>query len=74
MDYNPPDSSIHGIFQARVLEWVAIPSPGDPLGPGIEPGSVALQAESAGKAWLYLLSHQGSPTDIEEPHMKKVSI
>ena len=24
MDCNPPDSSIHGIFQARVLEWVAI--------------------------------------------------
>ena len=25
MDYKPPDSSIHGILQARVLEWVAIP-------------------------------------------------
>ena len=24
MDWNLPDSSIHGIFQARVLEWVAI--------------------------------------------------
>ena len=24
MDCSPPDSSIHGIFQARVLEWVAI--------------------------------------------------
>ena len=24
MDYNPPASSIHGIFQARVLEWGAI--------------------------------------------------
>ena len=24
MDCNPPDSSIHGIFQARVLEWGAI--------------------------------------------------
>ena len=24
MDYSPPSSSIHGIFQARVLEWVAI--------------------------------------------------
>jgi len=23
-DYNPPGSSIHGIFQARILEWVAI--------------------------------------------------
>ena len=24
MDCNPPDSSVHGIVQARVLEWVAI--------------------------------------------------
>ena len=23
MDYSPPGSSIHGMFQARVLEWVA---------------------------------------------------
>ena len=23
MDYSPPGSSIHGIFQARELEWVA---------------------------------------------------
>ena len=22
--YSPPDSSLHGIFQARILEWVAI--------------------------------------------------
>ena len=26
MDCNPPGSSIHGILQARMLEWVAIPS------------------------------------------------
>ena len=24
MDCRPPGSSVHGIFQARVLEWVAI--------------------------------------------------
>ena len=24
MDYSLPGSSVHGIFQARVLEWVAI--------------------------------------------------
>ena len=24
MDCSPPGSSIHGIFQARVLEWVAV--------------------------------------------------
>ena len=28
MDYSPPGSSVHGILQARILEWVVIPSPG----------------------------------------------
>ena len=26
LDYSPPGSSVHGIFQARILEWVAISS------------------------------------------------
>ena len=26
MDYSPPGSSVHGILQARILEWVAISS------------------------------------------------
>jgi len=25
MDCSPPDSSLHGILQARILEWVVIP-------------------------------------------------
>ena len=25
MDYSPPGFSIHGILQARILEWVAMP-------------------------------------------------
>ena len=25
MDCSPPGSSVHGIFQARILEWVAMP-------------------------------------------------
>ena len=25
MDHSPPDSSVHGIFPARILEWVAMP-------------------------------------------------
>ena len=24
MHYSPPGSSVHGIFQARILEWLAI--------------------------------------------------
>ena len=26
VDYSPPASSVHGILQARILEWVAMPS------------------------------------------------
>ena len=26
MDWSPPGSSVHGIFQVRILEWVAMPS------------------------------------------------
>ena len=26
MDYSPPGSSVHGILQTRILEWVAMPS------------------------------------------------
>ena len=26
IDCSPPDSSVHGILQARILEWVAMPS------------------------------------------------
>ena len=37
MDYSPPGSSVHGIFQARILEPVALSSSRDLLDPVIEP-------------------------------------
>ena len=52
MDCCLPGSSVHGIFQARILEWVAIPFFGDLPNPGIEPRSPALQS-------LYHLSIRG---------------
>ena len=36
MDCSPAGSSVHGVFQARILQWVAFPSPGDLPDPGIE--------------------------------------
>ena len=39
--------TVHGILQARILEWVAIPFSGDIPNPGIEPRSPALQADSS---------------------------
>ena len=56
MDYSPPSSSVHGIFQARILKWVAI---------SFYRGS----SWPRGQTWvscigswiLYQLSHLGSP-------------
>ena len=45
MDYSLPGSSVHGILQARILEWVTILSSSCP-DPGIEPRSPTLQADS----------------------------
>ena len=42
MDYSLPGSSVHGISQARILEWVAISFFRDLPDPGIEPASPAL--------------------------------
>ena len=36
VEHSPPGSSVHGILQARILEWVACPPPGDLLDPGIK--------------------------------------
>ena len=42
MDCSPPGSSVHGILQARILDWVAISSSEDLPDPGIEPAAPAL--------------------------------
>ena len=36
MDWSPPGPSVHGILQARILEWVAMPSSRGSSNPGIE--------------------------------------
>ena len=63
MDYSPPGSSVHGILQARILEWVAISSSRRSSQPGIElssPLSLALAegfftTEPLGKPCICLL-------------------
>ena len=44
LDCNPPGFSVHGILQARILEWVTFPPPGDLPDPGIEPMSFMFPA------------------------------
>ena len=46
MDCSPPGSSVRGISQARMQEWVAMPFSGDLPNLGIKSGSPALQADS----------------------------
>ena len=58
MDCSPSGSSVRGIPQARILEWVAMTSARGSSDPEIEPASPAsptLQAESLP------LSNRGSP-------------
>ena len=44
MGCSPLDSSVHGIFQARILEWVVISYSRVIPDPGIEPVSLASPA------------------------------
>ena len=54
MDCSLPGSSVHGIFQARVLVWVAIFFPGYLPNQGLNPGLLHCRQTH------YHLSHQGS--------------
>ena len=57
VDYSLPGSSVHGVFQARVLEWVAVSfSRGSS-----QPGDRTQVSCTAGRQTLYRLSRQGSP-------------
>ena len=73
MDCGPPGSSAHEIFQARILEWVALfLSPGYLPNPGIEPGSPVLQADSLptelqGKPFPH-------PESLSDPGIKPASL
>ena len=47
----PMDYTVHGILQARILEWVAFPNPGmEPRSPTLQVDS--LPAEPQGTLWM----------------------
>ena len=60
MDYSPLSSSVHGICQARILEWIAIHS--------LLQGIFLTERSNLGllhcRQILYHLSHQGSPSPV----------
>ena len=55
LDCSPPGSSVHGILQARILEGMPFPSPGNLPNPGIEPASTFVSF--TGKQVLHHLHH-----------------
>ena len=44
---DPMDYTVHGIIQARILEWIAFPFSRGRPNPGIKPRSPALQVDSS---------------------------
>ena len=68
MDCSLPGSSVHGIFQARILDWLPFPSPGDLPNSGVQSMSSALQGDSL------LLSHQGSPNKCNGSVLGDISL
>ena len=70
MDCSLPGTSVHGILQVRIMEWVAIPFSKDPPEQGIKPGSPSLQTDSLppelpGKPWVCIFYHNLN-TQIKE--------
>ena len=66
MDCSLLGSSVYGILQARIREWVAFPSPADLLDPGIKLRSSAVQSDSLppelrGQPFLPIPLAQDSP-------------
>ena len=62
---SPPGSSVHWILQARILEWIVMPSSRGSSWPEIEPEAPAVPALQADSLSL---SHQGSPDTKDQNH------
>jgi len=58
-DYSPPGSSVHGILQARILEWVAMPSSRGSSWP--RDWTWVSYISCIGRQVLYHWCHLGSP-------------
>ena len=67
---DPMDYTTHGIFQARILEWVAVPFSRGSSNPGIKPRSPTLQVDSlpAGEAQEYW-SRQPIASPVDLPNL-----
>ena len=80
-DYSPPMSSVHGILQARILEWVAISfsrgssQPRDWTWVSCIAGRIFTDWATKGRmAWFDLLAVQGTLKSLHKHHSSKASI
>ena len=68
IDCSLPGSSVHGILQARILEWIARPPPGDLPDPVIETLPLMSLALAGGFLLLLLLLLFFTTSAIEKAH------
>ena len=80
MDYSPPGSSVHGILQERIPEWVVIPFsraswrwnlqvgslPSEPLGKPISTSSNRIKKENCGDFWYFIIQFSSSEIKPEK--------
>ena len=62
---SPPGSSVHGILQARILEWLPFPSPRELPTPGSNPGLLHCRRIH------YRQSHQGNPLTVNREEERR---
>ena len=82
MDCNPPDSSVHGIFQTRMLEWVAISYfkesswPRDWTIPSVSPAlqEDSLPAEPSGKPHCVNNQQQFHSSQLTDPEVAHLDL
>ena len=65
VDHGLPGSSVRGLLQARILEWVAMPSPRDLPNPGWNPCLLCLLHWQVD---FLLLVPPGKPSEALEQH------
>ena len=59
-------ASLHGVFKARILEWIAFLSPGDLPDPEIEPASPTLEGR------FFTTEPPGKPKSLHEQALIKI--
>ena len=66
-DYSLPGSSVHGILQERILEWISTPFSRPSSGPRMELGSPGLQADYLPSKPTYVSQFQAANVKLQNP-------